>query len=32
VKLALGKGKEVPPALYGIAGLFVANFILQAVL
>jgi AGZA family xanthine/uracil permease-like MFS transporter len=32
VKLAVGKGKEVPPALYGIAGLFVANFILQAVL
>lgn len=32
VKLSTGKGKEVPPALYGIAGLFVANFILQALL
>lgn len=32
MKLALGRGKEVPPALYGIAGLFVANFILHAVM
>ncbi|ASA23693.1 NCS2 family permease [Paenibacillus donghaensis] len=31
-KLAMGRGKEVPPALYGIAGLFVANFILHALL
>jgi AGZA family xanthine/uracil permease-like MFS transporter len=30
VKLAMGKGKDVPPALYGIAGLFVANFALHA--
>ncbi|MDF9843944.1 MULTISPECIES: NCS2 family permease [unclassified Paenibacillus] len=30
VKLAMGKGKDVPPALYGIAGLFVANFVLHA--
>ncbi|MEC0166802.1 NCS2 family permease [Paenibacillus graminis] len=30
VKLAMGKGKEVPPALYGIAGLFIANFVLHA--
>lgn len=30
VKLAVGKGKDVPPALYGIAGLFVANFALHA--
>lgn len=30
VKLAVGKGKDVPPALYGIAGLFVANFVLHA--
>ncbi|WP_342562535.1 NCS2 family permease [Paenibacillus sp. FSL R7-0345] len=30
VKLATGKGKDVPPALYGIAGLFVANFVLHA--
>ncbi|AIQ54322.1 NCS2 family permease [Paenibacillus sp. FSL R7-0331] len=32
VKLAMGKGKEVPPALYGIAGLFVANFVLHALM
>lgn len=32
VKLAVGKGKEVPPALYGIAGLFVANFVLHALM
>lgn len=32
VKLATGKGKEVPPALYGIAGLFVANFVLHALM
>lgn len=32
VKLSMGKGKEVPPALYGIAGLFVANFVLHALL
>ncbi|MBW4080224.1 NCS2 family permease [Paenibacillus sp. S150] len=30
VKLAAGKGKDVPLALYGIAGLFVANFVLHA--
>lgn len=30
VKLAMGKGKDVPPTLYGIAGLFVANFALHA--
>lgn len=32
VKLATGKGKDVPPALYGIAGLFVANFVLHALM
>jgi len=32
IKLSMGRGKDVPPALYGIAGLFVANFILQALL
>ncbi|MEK8215764.1 NCS2 family permease [Paenibacillus sp. FSL L8-0463] len=32
VKLAMGRGKEVPPALYGIAGLFVANFVLHALM
>ncbi|WP_340025288.1 NCS2 family permease [Paenibacillus sp. FSL K6-1096] len=32
VKLATGKGKEVPLALYGIAGLFVANFVLHALM
>ncbi|ULO08748.1 NCS2 family permease [Paenibacillus sp. 19GGS1-52] len=32
LKLSMGRGKEVPPALYGIAGLFVANFILHALL
>ena len=32
LKLSMGRGKEVPPALYGIAALFVANFILQAML
>ncbi|MEK3716928.1 NCS2 family permease [Paenibacillus sp. FSL R7-0333] len=32
VKLASGKGKEVPPALYGIAGLFIANFVLHALM
>jgi AGZA family xanthine/uracil permease-like MFS transporter len=32
VKLAMGKGKDVPPALYGIAGLFVANFVLHALM
>lgn len=31
-KLALGRGYEVPPALYGIAGLFLANFVLHALL
>ncbi|BCG60456.1 NCS2 family permease [Paenibacillus sp. URB8-2] len=31
-KLALGRSSEVPPALYGIAGLFTANFILHAFL
>lgn len=30
VKLAVGRGKEVPLVLYGIAGLFVANFVLHA--
>lgn len=30
VKLSMGKGKDVPPALYGIAGLFIANFALHA--
>lgn len=32
VKLAMGRGKEVPPALYAIGGLFIANFILQSLL
>ncbi|WP_238653430.1 NCS2 family permease [Paenibacillus piscarius] len=32
VKLATGRGQEVPPALYGIAGLFVANFVLHALM
>ncbi|WP_342421324.1 NCS2 family permease [Paenibacillus sp. FSL E2-0178] len=32
VKLATGKSKDVPPALYGIAGLFVANFVLHALM
>ncbi|WP_310552025.1 NCS2 family permease [Paenibacillus glufosinatiresistens] len=32
VKLALGRRHEVPPALYVIAGLFLANFILHAML
>ncbi|AIQ65102.1 permease [Paenibacillus stellifer] len=31
-KLALRRGAEVPPALYGIAGLFLANFVLHALL
>lgn len=30
VKLAVGRGKEVPLVLYGIAGLFAANFVLHA--
>ncbi|GAB6990901.1 NCS2 family permease [Paenibacillus pini] len=32
VKLAKGKGKDVSPVLYGIAILFVANFVLHAFL
>ncbi|MEC0369684.1 NCS2 family permease [Paenibacillus chibensis] len=32
VKLARGKGREVSPVLYGIAALFVANFVLHALL
>jgi len=32
VKLAMKKGHDVPPALYVIAGLFLANFILHALL
>ncbi|NUU59864.1 NCS2 family permease [Paenibacillus agri] len=32
LKLSMGKGKDVPPALYAIAALFVANFILHALL
>lgn len=32
LKLALGRSSEVPPALYAIAGLFTANFILHAFL
>ncbi|MDQ0192711.1 NCS2 family permease [Paenibacillus wynnii] len=32
VKLAMKRGKEVPAALYVIAGLFLANFILHALL
>ncbi|SET68793.1 NCS2 family permease [Paenibacillus sp. NFR01] len=32
VKLALGRGKEVPTALYGIAILFVANFVVHALM
>lgn len=31
MKLAMGKGKQVPPALYVISGLFLLNFILHAV-
>ncbi|KGE18245.1 NCS2 family permease [Paenibacillus wynnii] len=32
VKLAMKRGKEVPTALYVIAGLFLANFVLHALL
>ncbi|WP_150266552.1 NCS2 family permease [Paenibacillus tepidiphilus] len=32
IKLAMGRGKEVPPALYGIAALFVANFVVHALM
>lgn len=32
LKLAMGKGKDVPPVLYGIAALFVANFVVHALL
>jgi len=32
VKLAMNRGKEVPTALYVIAGLFLANFVLHALL
>lgn len=32
VKLATRRGKEVPPALYGIAALFVANYVFHAFL
>lgn len=32
VKLAQGRGREVSPVLYGIAALFVANFVLHAFL
>ncbi|MEC0091670.1 NCS2 family permease [Paenibacillus macquariensis] len=32
VKLAQNRGKEVPPVLYGIAALFIANFVLNSLL
>lgn len=32
VKLAAGRGRDVPPVLYAIAGLFLANFVLHAML